>query len=419
MRSDELRRAIEGPARAAGLRLEAGLVDAMLADVEGEPGALPLLSHALYESWARRDGRVLTLAGYRAAGGVRGAIAHTAEEVFLGCSPQRAGAHAADAPPADRAGRGDGGHPSAGPAGGAGPGGRGPQGPRPRCSSGWRAPGSWSSDDDSAEIAHEALIREWPRLRGWLAEDRDELRALRQLTTAARSWEESGRDDADLYRGPRLAAAVELAVAERQLSASSASSWRRAGTPRTRELRTRGAAPVACGSCSPSSRRRWSLAVIAGAFALVQRGSARRTATVAQAGRLAAQSREVAAQHPDLGLLLALEAGRLDDSVDSRGALLGALEHGSRIRAWLQGFDSPVVATAFSPERNAPGDGDASTGPRSGTRRHGSPSARRCDRRRAARRGSTSAPTGGRWRSRAERAASSCGTCRPGRSFGS
>ena len=90
--------------------------------------------------------------------------------------------------------------------------------------------------------------------------------------------------------------------------------------------------------------------MIAGSFALVQRGSARRTATVAQAGRLAAQSREVAAKHPDLGLLLALEAGRLDDSVDSRGALLGALEHGSRIRAWLQGFDSPVVATAFSPD---------------------------------------------------------------------
>ena len=91
-------------------------------------------------------------------------------------------------------------------------------------------------------------------------------------------------------------------------------------------------------------------AVITGAFALVQRGSARHTATVAQAGRLAAQSRQVAAQHPDLGLLLALESGRLDDSVDSRGALLGAIEHGSRIKAWLQGFDSPVNATAFSPD---------------------------------------------------------------------
>ena len=143
MRIDELRRAIEGPARTAGLRFEAGLVDAMLADVEGEPGALPLLSHALYESWARRDGRVLTRAGYRAAGGVRGAIAHTAEEVFLGCSEQeqelmrrmflrltelgeatedtRRRVPLAELIPEGSAGR-----------------------RRPRCSSGWRQPGSSS-----------------------------------------------------------------------------------------------------------------------------------------------------------------------------------------------------------------------------------------------------------------------------------
>src|SRR5262249_36466508 len=62
------------------------------------------------------------------------------------------------------------------------------------------------------------------------------------------------------------------------------------------------------------------------------------------------QSREVASQHPDLALLLALEAGRLDDSLDSRSALLGALEHGNQIHAWLQGFTSPVVATALSPD---------------------------------------------------------------------
>src|SRR5262249_29785753 len=86
MSPEELRHAIERPARATGLRLEPGLVDTMLADVEGEPGALPLLSHALYESRARREGRILTRAGYLAAGGVRGAIANTAEEVFLACS---------------------------------------------------------------------------------------------------------------------------------------------------------------------------------------------------------------------------------------------------------------------------------------------------------------------------------------------
>ena len=112
----------------------------------------------------------------------------------------------------------------------------------------------------------------------------------------------------------------------------------------------RGVAPVVCGSLLAGVVVLLALALVAGAVALVQRGHARHTATVAQAGRLAAQSREVVAKHPDLGLLLALEAGRLDDSVDSRGALLGALEHGSRIRAWLQGFDSPVEATAFSPD---------------------------------------------------------------------
>src|SRR5439155_5347452 len=73
MNPDELREAIEAPAKAAGLRLERGLSDVILRDAVDEPGALPLLSHALMETWARRDGRTLTLDGYRDAGGVRGA----------------------------------------------------------------------------------------------------------------------------------------------------------------------------------------------------------------------------------------------------------------------------------------------------------------------------------------------------------
>ena len=160
-------------------------------------------------------------------------------------------------------------------------------------------------------------------------------------------------------------------------------------------------------------------ALIAGAFALAQRGSARRSATVAQAGRLAAQSREAAAEHPDLALLLALEAGRLDDSVDTRGALLGALEHGSRIRAWLQGFDAPVEGAAFSPDGKL-----AATVTRDGTtlwdtatwRRVGAAAAIGAGPRGRA---STSARTGGRSRSPAERAGSSCGTWRRGRSCAS
>ena len=345
MSPEELRHAIERPARATGLRLEPGLVDTMLADVEGEPGALPLLSHALYESWARRDGRILTRAGYLAAGGVRGAIANTAEEVFLACSSDE-------------------------------------QTSMRRMFLRLTELGETTEDtrrrvphdelildaeatavlerlaaarllvvgDDSAEIAHEALIREWPRLRSWLAEDREALRALRQLTTAARAWEDSGRSDADLYRGPRLSAALELSGDERHLShterefldAGEAVQDRELRDERRRSRRLRALLAVVASALV--------VAVIAGALALVQRGHARHSAVVAQAGRLAAQSREAAPSHPDLALLLALEAGRLNDSIETRSALLGALEHASRIRTWLQGFKAPVNTAVFSPD---------------------------------------------------------------------
>ena len=82
MNESELRDAIEEPARLAGCRLESGLVHLLVRDVVDEPGALPLLSHALVETWTRREGAVLTVAGYRDAGGVRGAVARTAERLY-------------------------------------------------------------------------------------------------------------------------------------------------------------------------------------------------------------------------------------------------------------------------------------------------------------------------------------------------
>ena len=81
MTDDELERAVTEPARLAGLRLEPGLVELILRDVAAEPGALPLLSHALRATWERRDGRTLTVDGYRESGGVASAIARTADAV--------------------------------------------------------------------------------------------------------------------------------------------------------------------------------------------------------------------------------------------------------------------------------------------------------------------------------------------------
>ena len=82
MRRDELRRAIKLPARRAGLRVEPRLVSALVGDVAGEPGGLPLLSAALLELWQRRDGRTLRHRDYERSGGVEGAVARLAEDAY-------------------------------------------------------------------------------------------------------------------------------------------------------------------------------------------------------------------------------------------------------------------------------------------------------------------------------------------------
>jgi hypothetical protein len=102
MRSAELRAAIERPAHAAGLTLEPGLVEMLLHELGADngssgtgigvaalydPGALPLLSHAPQTTWEHRDGRTLTVAGYQATGGIRGAVATTAEDTFQEFDP--------------------------------------------------------------------------------------------------------------------------------------------------------------------------------------------------------------------------------------------------------------------------------------------------------------------------------------------
>ena len=75
--------------------------------------------------------------------------------------------------------------------------------------------------EGEVEVAHEALLREWPRLRRWLEQDTDGRRLHQHLRAAAREWDAGGRDPGELYRGARLAAAVEWSAAhEPELNAS-------------------------------------------------------------------------------------------------------------------------------------------------------------------------------------------------------
>jgi WD40 repeat protein len=201
---DELREAIEGPARQAGLRVEHGLVDLLIRDAEGEPGALPLLSHALVETWRRRDGYVLTVEGYQASGGIRGAVARSADRLYDSLpeeqrlllrslmlrlvSPSLEGDPVRCRVPTSAL-RGD-------PA-------------RERIVAALVRARLVIAETDTVEIAHEALAKAWPRLRAWLDDDTAGQRVLRHLSAAAEGWESLGRPDSELYRGARLEAALE------------------------------------------------------------------------------------------------------------------------------------------------------------------------------------------------------------------
>ncbi|MFE9749393.1 hypothetical protein ACFYOT_31155 [Saccharothrix saharensis] len=200
MTTDELRRAIAHPAARAGCTVEGALLADLVAHANGHVGVLPLLSHALLETWRRRRGTTLTLSGFQAAGGFDGALAHTAEAVYSGFDPaqQRLAADLFQRLTAL---------------------GEGTEDTKRRVAhteldhtdpdtavvvERLAAQRLLTVDDNSIEITHEALIRCWPRLHGWLTEDREALRAHRQLTEAAQAWQALDRDDSALFRGLRL-----------------------------------------------------------------------------------------------------------------------------------------------------------------------------------------------------------------------
>ena len=215
MKQDELRFAIEEPARRNGWSFEVGLVDLLLKDVGHEPGALPLLSHALLETWQRRRGRLLTMSGYTESGRVQGAIAQTAETVFQHdlTAKQRLYAKNIFLRLTEL---GEGAHDTrrrvmlqsliANPAA------------RPTVEAVIKLltdarllTTDGVGNDTAVEVAHEALIREWPTLREWLTESREGLRIHRQLSDATQEWEKLQRDPEALYRGVRLEQAQQWA----------------------------------------------------------------------------------------------------------------------------------------------------------------------------------------------------------------
>jgi WD40 repeat protein/DNA-binding SARP family transcriptional activator len=322
---DEIERAVAAPAQRAGIGLEQGLLAEIVADVLDEPGALPLLQYALTELFDRRDGAHLTRAAYAEIGGVSGALARRAEELYAGLdAPGRDAARqlflqlVTLGEPADtrrRVGRveldsldvdADG---------------------LAACIDVFGASRLLSFDRDpragpTVEIAHEALLTEWARLREWIDAARDDVRRHLRLAAAAAAWDGSGRDASFLLRGTQLAgfetwaASSGLAQTDLERAFLRTSLQEREAERLAEESRRAHEAALERRSVN---RLRAIVAVLGVAaavaigltvFAFDQRGSAKREARISDARELAAASVASLDVDPELSILLARQAVR-------------------------------------------------------------------------------------------------------------
>jgi WD40 repeat protein len=346
MTAEELRLAVTRPAGDAGCTIEGALLATIIDDAAGQPGALPLISHALLETWHRRRGAVLTLAAYQETGGIRGALAQTAERVYdsFSADQQRVAKDLFLRLTS--------------------PGDEGNEHTRRRIDRRELATGDPDTEtvlatlaevrlitlaESTVDLAHEALIRAWPRLHRWLADDRDGLRVHRDLTEAALAWESLDRDSGALYRGARLATAREWDAERRRTDLTSSErafldaavqlqdAERAAAARRVRRFRVL----VACLVILLMTTS------VAGVTAWRQREKTEAAHRVAVSRQLAVQALAMADAEPVTAQLLAVRAFRLAPTTEARGALLSMSARQS-YQAELTGHDDAVSDLAHS-----------------------------------------------------------------------
>lgn len=324
---EALRQAILEPARFSGLRVEHGLAELILRDAAHEPAVLPLLSHALAETWQRREGTVLTVEAYESVGGIRGAIARSAEELYAALdSGERTQCQALLRRLVTL-----------------GPDGR--QVLRRVALDPLRTDPARSAiierlvqarlvtvTDETITVAHESLATAWPRLHSWLEADAEGARTLSHLTAAAESWDEAGRPVEELYRGARLRTALEwrdasgadLTATETDFldaSAERESADEHRALQRTRrEVRQRRLRRILLASAGALI----SVAIVATGFAVRGAEDAARQRESANIERLVGTSLSLRSSQRTVAALLAVEAHtRWPDDPRPRAALMG------------------------------------------------------------------------------------------------
>lgn len=375
----ELEAAIVSPAATVSVDLEEGLVAELIAEVSTEADSLPMLQFALLELFERREGNVMTIAAHRKIGGVPGAIGAHAEALFQGSNLKK---QAALREVMSRlVAVNDSGEPTSH---------RRPTAELAATQEMAAALGDLTQSrlissgvepatrEPTVGLAHEALIKNWPRLGEWIEDDRATLRTLRRLRLASASWQAEGRSESDLYRGVRLDAAADV-FSERPDRFSAVEAGFVQASLDLRSLEEREQAAQLDTEVRTNKRLRWLVgatsalvvaALVAGVLALNQRGEAidarataeiardeavdarsdaegarddalmaqsesEATAYAAETARLVATSASLAERNPRAAMLLANAAFQREQSPETVGALQVALSRAGPLVGWL------------------------------------------------------------------------------------
>ncbi len=358
---EELEQAIVRPAERVGVQMEPAVITKILTDVNEQPGALPLLQYALTDLFEHREDRRLTLAAYRARGGVRGTLAARAESLYaaldkeaqrvtqqvflrlvqLGESTEDtrrrvpwsemvsvAGSEASARTLVDHF-------------------------VRHRLLTLDHDPATGSS---TVELAHEALIREWRRFKAWIDESRADLRQQRVLAAAAEEWRAAGQDRSYLLTGSRLAqfegwaerTGVTLTPDERTYLETSRAEHQRL---KIRRRRVQNSALVAATTVALIMTVLALFAFDRERQAQAARMRTAREASVNHSLVLAADAKaEFGSGNVDLALLLALEAVHIDDPPAESLRTLSTVALGLGTRAILKEHINSVKTVTFSPD---------------------------------------------------------------------
>lgn len=353
MTRDELTRAVLEPPRAVGTEVEPALADVVWREMEEsgvavEQAVLPLLSHALLESWQRSGGGRLGVQDYLAVGGLAGAVSRTAEDVVSGLSPsgldaaRRLFGQLVDVVDDGRASR-----------------------RTLRLDEVAAMPTEVQSvaerfvaariltmTEAALEISHDAVLQVWPRLQEWIEDDRDLLRLRRRLRVASELWVEHDEDEAFLARGVllaqghRLLEVTRMAVMPRvvrYLEVSAAHARREEAAERRRRVTTRGLFAAVVVLALVASGLALYLAHTASA-AQQERADAQHARDTALSRQVALEADELRATEPALANQLAVAAYRIAPTVDARSSIFASSERPASTR--LPGVTGTMSASA-------------------------------------------------------------------------